>query len=974
MPVPASLPACLRPCCTDGPCLKEVLERITANVDACVTGELCLPHEEMKVAETCPSCNEATLVAVEEDLKSMRKRATASDAEPLALRCTSCSERCTVSGRIEEAFRSGYQRLYNKAVPSEQERLQMVWTGFEAKSGDALATARRQLDVAFIQDAVNSHDWRHRLSCFKGGKQFCRYKVPHSPTEQSTVQAVFATQLSNGARVKTTELVGLDIAVRKRAIFMFLTDCNIDMLDLYDCNNCVRYVVDQKVSLYYGCYQTKHNSQNAKAVARLLTTLQRFEARLQQQAKEAIANNEPQRGPRSIGTGRMLSGARGATAGETVGAPFISFVARRNKVFDMSNTTVVLPFQQALAFLNGEPIYVSTTKDGKVIATIHDYYYRSSEPCDSAPAAAPASAPSGIGIPSQEAPMPLSSTTLPAEQAHSDDVSDVNMWFFLANYEVFKFPKEKEEKTKSKAGTSVNSGSDANSRPQGPGSSPKGGPVALSLTPPTPPKTLDPNDEHAALAQAYLDSYEKFSLPDDSVLDLTVPDAFAANANASQQPAQDLSASLLAPAALSPSLPLTPPKSSLPAQSKKQSQRAEHKFDSGHPRFETHGYRLRTRPRWVRYYGRRLPDLLDLGDNSTLDIKERDERRVRYAQGILIMFVPFRKLEDLKHSDESWWDAYLRHLPAIKQDKASYDIICNMQNFYESFCRGDSTVEPVFDEDPHQVIKGFLAEENIIDVVDENEPYDGSAAQGSNFVASLQRCSHKTLDLTPPQGSSFRDVSLEDARAAKARLPAKNDDFDLGPEYTSSVSMNSWAKDDEGDTSITLLRQMKESLTNSSFQKATAQTEVPETLPVDTPTITSQSVHWSLNKKQHATFVLLCAALFEFALRCHSSAAQLRAKLGQALILMLSKLLPRDGRLVLYMSGSGGTVQFSLLLSILSPASVLDLLCSTAHAHPGHCPRVRASPEWCSAFKTSLAGGTCPPQFWSQPPLALPRC
>ena len=157
-----------------------------------------------------------------------------------------------MSGQIDAAFESGYQRLFSKGVPTSQERLQMVWVGLTQHSGPD-SEDKLKLDRAFIQDSVNMHDWRHRASCFKGGKNFCRYKVPHKATSTTSVAPVFGTHaLANGTRIPTTRIVGLDINLQKHAVFMFLTDSADDLTSIFLCNNCVKYVLDQKVSLYYG--------------------------------------------------------------------------------------------------------------------------------------------------------------------------------------------------------------------------------------------------------------------------------------------------------------------------------------------------------------------------------------------------------------------------------------------------------------------------------------------------------------------------------------------------------------------------------------------------------------------------------------------------------------------------------------------------------------------------------------------------
>jgi len=78
----------------------------------------------------------------------------------------------------------------------------------------------------------------------------------------------------------------------------------------------------------------------------------------------------------SIGLGRLLSAARAATNGETVGALLAAFAARGNLLFDMSHKTAVLPLTQTLAFLQAKPIQININTKGQVFSVIYDYVYR----------------------------------------------------------------------------------------------------------------------------------------------------------------------------------------------------------------------------------------------------------------------------------------------------------------------------------------------------------------------------------------------------------------------------------------------------------------------------------------------------------------------------------------------------------------------------------------------------------------------
>jgi hypothetical protein len=82
-----------------------------------------------------------------------------------------------------------------------------------------------------------------------------------------------------------------------------------------------------------------------------------------------------------------------------------------------------------------------------------------------------------------------------------------------------------------------------------------------------------------------------------------------------------------------------------------------------------------------------LPDILDLHGDKESKIEERDAKRELYAQGVLIMFVPYLIIPDLQDEGDTWWTSYLKKKTEIDRNSATIQILNNIQNFYESFCR-----------------------------------------------------------------------------------------------------------------------------------------------------------------------------------------------------------------------------------------------------------------------------------------------
>ena len=121
-------------------------------------------------------------------------------------------------------------------------------------------------------------------------------------------------------------------------------------------------------------------SLNAYEEGRLLKEQQVANGIKKEADLHVVSDDNPARSDASIGFGRLMSGARAATNGETVGAPVAAFCALGNDLFEMSHETTILPLTQARAFVQGEQLTASINKHGTVFATIHDYVYRSSDP------------------------------------------------------------------------------------------------------------------------------------------------------------------------------------------------------------------------------------------------------------------------------------------------------------------------------------------------------------------------------------------------------------------------------------------------------------------------------------------------------------------------------------------------------------------------------------------------------------------
>lgn len=347
----------------------------------------------------CENCNIPLEITSSEELFRMRQ--PGSGEENKIICCKKCNNIFTVTTRVEAALQHGYDRL-NKPKPTNEKIDDLMWQSLRRKP---LPQSKDELDLwtldfASIQMRVNLHDWRHRKSCLKNGRKKCRYNIPPLPTFKTCVEAIYESESDDaeGEYIihpkEHTKICELQIDVKKQAPFLFFTDCNAAIMSVLNCNNCVKYVKDQKVSLYYGAYTTKHSSDCEKALSEAVNAIEKYCAKLVAEQERAEEENThilddngvetaeeqltiPIRSEFSKGLGKLLSGVRAATKGETVGAPLAALVLRGISIFEMSHKTAVLPLTQALAYLEGEEIRASINREGIVSATTYDYVYRS---------------------------------------------------------------------------------------------------------------------------------------------------------------------------------------------------------------------------------------------------------------------------------------------------------------------------------------------------------------------------------------------------------------------------------------------------------------------------------------------------------------------------------------------------------------------------------------------------------------------
>ena len=256
--------------------LKQLLAKFTTFINRLSSAEVILPDDEMQVLLRCPvkGCAGALVIRSNHELEKMRKRSAMNAEEPSILLCSQCRATFTISSRLSAALDHGFHRCFGRARLTDEEIIDIKWSGMPSKPAedDVPQFERWQLLLASVQLQVNLHDWKHRSSCFKTKSNQCRYHLPQNPVDATSVLPLLATKKKESTTAEA-EVTGVQICLRRRPPFALVTECNIPFLTVLNYNNCTRYVVDQKVSMYLSSYVSKHSTENERELAEVLRLL-----------------------------------------------------------------------------------------------------------------------------------------------------------------------------------------------------------------------------------------------------------------------------------------------------------------------------------------------------------------------------------------------------------------------------------------------------------------------------------------------------------------------------------------------------------------------------------------------------------------------------------------------------------------------------------------------------------------------------
>ena len=350
-----------------------------------------------------------------------------------------------------------------------------------------------------------------------------------------------------------------------------------------------------------------------------------------------------------------------------------------------------------------------------------------------------------------------------------------------------------------------------------------------------------------------------------------------------------------------------------------------HRFTKAHPLAKTHGHRDRTHKCWTRYSGKRLPDYVELSDDSHVPHAEKTEKREFYAQAVLVMFCPFRVLTDLLDESETWWEAYLRKAPDLLADPKISSILSNMQDFYESFCRTSQTEAKDEEIDP-EFVRQMVADGEVED--DAHEIPDIAALEIdaqincddteklSDFVKTLAACKQCPLHL---KSNTTATIDSSDAAAALKNVhgPRSKNNFTLPGRASVGLSLqeclaeteknqrNSHLDTHHAPVRIDIMEKLAAALRDVNYPPQHENIANATKISVSFPTLKQHSSNCNLDEDQHAAFILCGTALLQHISASnkldpsiHGAQAQ---HITQEITDSISKLLNEKQQLILYL-------------------------------------------------------------------------
>jgi hypothetical protein len=166
------------------------------------------------------------------------------------------------------------------------------------------------------------------------------------------------------------ELKELRYSLARSAFDVYVTQCNLAMLAVLQCNCHCAYIQDAKSGFYCVAYSLKANVEVSQMLTNTENGLIKF------LNKEKLKANPRASGP-SLGRALLCSAIYHNTKGQVVASQMSAILLLKDKdVFEYSHDFAAVPLAQALAFLENRSIRATIGKNGVIKALTYDYAFR----------------------------------------------------------------------------------------------------------------------------------------------------------------------------------------------------------------------------------------------------------------------------------------------------------------------------------------------------------------------------------------------------------------------------------------------------------------------------------------------------------------------------------------------------------------------------------------------------------------------
>ena len=233
----------------------------------------------MAMVMTCEKCQGNLHVKNNNIIRKLRK---SQKTEEPVLYCKNCKEFFTCTSKIENGLNNETvdknQLMWDGICPSEFLRN----VGFNPEGTEEEVRDKISMYFQALSRFIyywNSHDYRHRKSCFKHDCGMCRYRIPVLPP----LEFLFLYLNKNHDVFQLKYLPDIEHT------FIFMSQFCPEVSDAISSNTNIQWVYDSAVGFYWSSYSTKNA---AVAVAKIKTMSQHVSLYLRK-TKNTNENKSP---------------------------------------------------------------------------------------------------------------------------------------------------------------------------------------------------------------------------------------------------------------------------------------------------------------------------------------------------------------------------------------------------------------------------------------------------------------------------------------------------------------------------------------------------------------------------------------------------------------------------------------------------------------------------------------------------------